>query len=71
MVKVLSLFSKPYLCLVPNWNAPFHVIKNINKELNELRKRMKVHEKGLKYMLWKNKEDLEEEKKEGSTRPVR
>lgn len=42
----------------------FHVMKNINKELNELRKRMKVHEKGLKYMLWKNKENLEEEKKE-------
>ena len=42
----------------------FHVIKNINKELNELRKRMNVHEKGLKYMLWKNKKDLEEEKKE-------
>jgi hypothetical protein len=32
---------------------------------------MKIHEKGLKYMLWKNKENLEEEKKEGSTRLMR
>ena len=49
----------------------FHVMKNINKELNELRKRMKVHEKGLKYMLWKNKENLEKEKKRKVRRNIK
>jgi len=41
----------------------FHVIKNINKELNQLRKIKKVKGKSLHYLLMKNKEDLEEEEK--------
>lgn len=42
----------------------FHVIQNINKELNKLRKILKVKGKGLHYLLMKNKEDLKEEEKE-------
>lgn len=42
----------------------FHVMKNINEELDKLRKKMNIHERGLKYLLWKNKEELKEEKKE-------
>ena len=42
----------------------FHVMKNINEELNKLRKKMNIHKKGLTYLLWKNKEELKEEKRE-------
>ncbi|UXE62041.1 MAG: ISL3 family transposase [Woronichinia naegeliana WA131] len=42
----------------------FHVMKNINEELNKLRKKMNMHKKGLTYLLWKNKEELKEEKRE-------
>jgi transposase len=41
----------------------FHVMDIINEELNKLRKIMKVHKKGLPYLLWKNQEDLNEEQK--------
>jgi hypothetical protein len=39
-------------------------MKNINEELNKLRKKMNIHKKGLTYLLWKNKEELKEEKRE-------
>jgi transposase len=42
----------------------FHVMDIINGELNKLRKVMEVHEKGLPHLLWKNKEDLNEEQKQ-------
>lgn len=39
----------------------FHVMKMVNEELNELRKKMNVHKKGLPHLLWKNQNDLNEE----------
>ncbi len=42
----------------------FHVMAIINDELNNLRKLMGVHEKGLPHLLWKNKEDLKDEQKQ-------
>jgi transposase len=36
----------------------------INDELNQLRKIMNVHTKGLPHLLWKNQEDLNEEQKQ-------
>lgn len=42
----------------------FHVIKKVNQELNKLRKILKVKEKGLPFLLWKNKEELDEEERE-------
>jgi transposase len=42
----------------------FHVMDIINGELNELRKLMRVHEKGLPHLLWKNKEDLNSSQKQ-------
>jgi len=42
----------------------FHVMDIINEELNKLRKIMKVHKKGLPYLLSKNQEDLNKEQKE-------
>ena len=41
----------------------FHVIKNVNKELNKLRKRLKVKGKKMPYLLWKNREDLKPDEK--------
>jgi len=41
----------------------FHVIKNVNKELNKLRKRLKVKGKKMPYLLWKNSEDLKPDEK--------
>jgi transposase len=42
----------------------FHVMDIINDELNQLRKMMNVHTKGLPHLLWKNQEDLDEEQKQ-------
>jgi transposase len=42
----------------------FHVMKMVNEELNELRKKMKVHKKGLPHLLWKNQNDLNEEQQQ-------
>jgi transposase len=42
----------------------FHVMDIINDELNQLRKIMNVHTKGLPHLLWKNQEDLNEEQKQ-------
>lgn len=39
----------------------FHVIQNVNRELNQVRKKVKAKGKGLKYLLMKNKEELKEE----------
>ena len=45
----------------------FHIIQNVNKELNKLRKILNVKGKGLYYLLIKNKEDLTEEEKSDLT----
>lgn len=42
----------------------FHVMRIVNEELNELRKIMNVHKKGLLHLLWKNQNDLKEEEKQ-------
>ncbi len=39
----------------------FHVMKPVNEELNLIRKQVKVTEKGSKFILLKNGEDLTEE----------
>ena len=39
----------------------FHVMKPVNEELNKIRKQVKVTDKGSKFILLKNSEDLTEE----------
>lgn len=41
----------------------FHVIQQVNRELNQLRRRLQVKFKGLPHLLWKNREQLTEEQK--------
>lgn len=42
----------------------FHVIQQVNRELNQLRRRLQVKFKGLPHLLWKNREQLSEEQKQ-------
>lgn len=42
----------------------FHVMQQVNRELNHLRHRMNVKFKGLPHLLWKNREDLNDEQKQ-------
>lgn len=39
----------------------YHVMQHINRELNQLRRKMKAKIKGLSHLLWKNGEQLSEE----------
>jgi transposase len=41
----------------------FYVIQNVNKELNRLRKHLKVTGKKMPFLLWKNREDLDPDEK--------
>lgn len=42
----------------------FHVMQQVNRELNRLRKQMQVKFKGLPHLLWKNQADLSETQKQ-------
>lgn len=42
----------------------FHVIQQVNRELNQLRRRLQVKFKGLPHLLWKNREQLTEAQKQ-------
>lgn len=38
----------------------FYIIQNVNKDLDKLRKKLKIAKKGVKYLLTSNREDLQE-----------
>ena len=42
----------------------FHVMQQVNRELNKLRKLMKVTKKGIKFLLLSNVEKLQKEERE-------
>ena len=42
----------------------FHVMQHVNRELNSLRRKLKVKFRGLPHLLWKNRDQLSEEQKQ-------
>lgn len=42
----------------------FHVIQQVNRELNQLRRRLHVKFKGLPHLLWKNRDQLNDQQKQ-------